>query len=128
MRLKVMLSAVGSSNTYPICMLKCSVKSSLTTHPYLHIFLISLSAPFQDEAYDYFTKHGTYPVPEYHKPITSWWLWKMRLNILFWGILLFVVPCLLIYLYLSWAYIIFLSLLALLCEWSAILLFLCDLA
>lgn len=68
----------------------------------------------KDEAYDYFTKHGTYPGPEYHQPFASWVLWKMRLNILFWGLLLFVLPCLLILLYFSWAYIIVLSLLALL--------------
>lgn len=113
-------------NILSLSSLSVLITSFSLSHPFLSHPSLCSSHPspspysIQDEAYDYFTKHGTYPGPEYHKPFSSWLLWKMRLNILFWGILLFVVPCLLILLYFSWAYIIVLTLLALLCEYQAL--------
>ena len=117
------LISLCSSHHFSLSSLSLSVliTSFLSLCSSLLLPLISLCIySIQDEAYDYFTKHGTYPGPEYHQPFSSWLLWKMRLNILFWGILLFVIPCLLILLYFSWAYIIVLSLLALLCEYPAL--------
>ena len=76
--------------------------------------LSSLST--QDEAYDYCLKNGTYPLPEYHMPFSPWLLWKLRLFMLFWFIVLVFLPCVLILPYLSWTYLLFLLLISLLCE------------
>lgn len=68
----------------------------------------------KDEAYDYCLKNGTYPLPEYHMPFSPWLLWKLRLFMLFWFLVLVFLPCVLILPYLSWTYLLFLLLISLL--------------
>lgn len=63
----------------------------------------------KDEAYDYCLKNGVYPVAEYKKkPMTSRVLWMLRATMIFWVIVMAVLPCVFITLFLSWGYLIFL--------------------
>lgn len=46
----------------------------------------------QDEAYQYFVDHGTYPYPSRPMIFTSSQMWKLRLNVLFWFTITFLLP------------------------------------
>ena len=66
-------------------------------------------------------REGRYPTSEYGKPISDRVLWSLRLHMLLWVIVLIVVPCVLITLFLSWGYLLFLILITTLCEFVGLL-------
>jgi lysophosphatidic acid acyltransferase/lysophosphatidylinositol acyltransferase len=68
----------------------------------------------KDEAYDYCIKNGRYPAKEYKKPMSDDVLWSLRLTMILWMTVLVLLPCVLITVFLSWGYLLFLLLITVL--------------